>query len=116
MILVVAQAIHMLTKKETVITSICDGRHRSDSYHYLLGAADFRSRHLTPEERQKVLDQVREKLEPEFDFIHEEDPLHFHGEWDNNEAGSESSRIILQRRLEQAQSDLIESILDPQEP
>lgn len=119
MTLVVAQAIHHVAGKECVVTSLCDGIHGANSFHYILGGADYRSHHLTTEEKHEVLRRVRDELGDEFDFILEDEGLrneHYHGEWDNNPPGEESSRMILQRRLERMQEEFVEDILDPDEP
>lgn len=109
-VLVMAQTIWGVTGKECVVTSLVDGRHRADSYHYLGGAADLRSRHLTSDEQQEVLTRAQEILGDEFDLILESD--HYHLEFDNGG----DSRAVLQRWVNDSQEDFIENILDPDAP
>lgn len=79
-IVLTADLVHQTAGKECVVTSLCDGVHSPNSYHYLLGAADFRTRHLTEEEQEGVAARLARKLGDQWDVVLESD--HLHVEWD----------------------------------
>ena len=51
------------------ITSGSEGVHRSGSKHYTNAALDFRTKHLSPEDRQRLVTRVRENLGPDYDIV-----------------------------------------------
>lgn len=69
---------------DTIVTSICDGAHSSNSLHYRDGkgrAVDFRTRHLPDQGTKEAITQaISEALGPEFDVVLESD--HIHCEYD----------------------------------
>ena len=66
---------------ETVVTSVCDGKHSPGSLHYVGLAADFRTRHLNHADLHhiKAHGKLRSRLGVEFDVVLERD--HIHVEW-----------------------------------
>lgn len=70
---------------QTVVTSISDGQHSANSFHYRGRAVDFRTKHLEggsmgPLARQ-VFNKIREKLgDKDFDFVMHK--THIHIEYD----------------------------------
>lgn len=69
-----------ISKKEAVITSILDGKHKETSKHYSGNAFDARSWIYTKEEISDLLVNVKENLGTDYDVIFETD--HFHIEYD----------------------------------
>lgn len=69
---------------ETVITSVCDGVHGSNSYHYLLGAVDLRTKHLhSAEQKRRVHRRLQEETSAAWDVLLEhlgDTQEHLHGE------------------------------------
>lgn len=69
------------------ITSICDGVHSNGSYHYLLGAADLRTKNIhTNEEKIKIRRLIDDRTSDDFDILLEHlggTNEHLHGELDN---------------------------------
>lgn len=61
---------------DCVITSISDGVHRSDSFHYRGCAADFRIRHINGPAIDAVVNNLRQALGSNFDVVLEVDHLH----------------------------------------
>jgi hypothetical protein len=71
--------------KDVVITSGCEGTHKVVSLHYKGRALDFRSRHLTTDEKIEVAGKMRVKLGDDYDVLHEggtSKRQHFHVEYD----------------------------------
>lgn len=102
-IVLTADIIHQTAGKECVVTSLCDGVHASDSFHYLLGAADFRTRHLTEGEQEGITERLSLKLGDQWDVVLESD--HLHVEWD-------SGREQLLERLEERADEVAEELND----
>lgn len=75
-IMLTASLVHQTAGEECVITSLCDGVHSPNSYHYLLGAFDARTRHLTEEEQEGVAERLARKLGDQWDVVLESDHLH----------------------------------------
>lgn len=71
-----AEIVYQTAGKECVFTSLCDGVHSPNSYHYLLGAFDARTRHLTAEEQEGVAQRLARKLDNQWDVVLESDHLH----------------------------------------
>jgi hypothetical protein len=69
-----------------VITSCNDSTHGIHSLHYSDSAFDFRSKHIaSAEEKQKILNLVKEALTSDFDVLLEAagtEQEHFHLEYD----------------------------------
>jgi len=61
---------------DTVVTSVCDGKHGRASLHYIGCAVDIRTRHIPEDQRQKVRDMIAEALGAEFDVILESTHIH----------------------------------------
>ena len=71
--------------KEMVITSVNDSIHKKNSLHYKNRAVDIRTKHLTPDEKKRLLKFLREKLGGDYDVIFEgenTDNEHIHIEYD----------------------------------
>lgn len=100
-IILTADIIHQTAGKECVVTSLASGRHSAESFHYLLGAADFRTRHLTEEEREGVAARLARKLGNQWDVVLEE--THLHVEWD-------SGREDLEEYLEEKADEVAEEM------
>lgn len=64
------------------ITSLHDGKHRPDSFHYQDLAVDIRTRDLGGITAASMANKIREALPPEYDVIAEKD--HIHIEYDAN--------------------------------
>jgi hypothetical protein len=56
---------------EPTITSITDGKHSDTSYHYQGDAVDFRTKDILPAIIPILIDQIRLRLTPEYDVLHE---------------------------------------------
>lgn len=65
--------------RDTVITSISDGRHMPGSLHYIGHAFDFRRRDLTPELVDAIVKDLAEALGEDFDVVLK--PTHVHVEY-----------------------------------
>lgn len=68
--------------KEFIITSLLDGKHMRNSLHYVGLAVDVRTRDLDDAQKQALLTEAKEELEPFYDVLLEED--HLHVEFDPN--------------------------------
>ena len=73
-----------------VITSINDGRHGDNSFHYYDAALDARIRdprtgalYCDP---HALVEDIRSRLNEHFDVIYEDNPPHIHGEYDPKRA------------------------------
>jgi hypothetical protein len=65
---------------DTVVTSVVDGKHMTDSLHYDGCAADFRTRHVkTKKELTAILADAKKRCGNAYDIIIETD--HIHGEF-----------------------------------
>lgn len=90
-----------------LVTSMCDGRHRWDSFHYFNMAFDLRSKHLTADQKDEVLERMRADLGTQWDVILEargETNEHFHIE-------CEGCRHIRRKYLDQLQSRLHDKVM-----
>lgn len=68
-----------------VLTSICDGKHSKNSYHYKGLAIDTRTHYFESiEEIYKVADEIRQRLNEFYDVVVEKDHLHI--EFDESRA------------------------------
>ena len=69
---------------ELVITSGSDGQHMAGSLHYSGAALDYRVNHLTQEQRNLVIWNVKDRLGDAYDaLIHGEGAnIHLHVEYD----------------------------------
>lgn len=65
-----------------VVTSGTDGRHSHSSSHYTGNAVDFRTRHLEPQDQERLATLARQRLNREYDVVLEHDPPHLHVEYD----------------------------------
>lgn len=104
-IVLCADIIDQTAGEECVVTSLCDGVHGTDSYHYLLGAFDARTRHLTEEEQEGVAERLARKLGSEWDVVLESD--HLHVEWD---AGREQLKRRLSEKQQVVEAELNEML------
>jgi hypothetical protein len=77
----ILQPIFMRHGATLIITSGDDGEHGFGSLHFVGLALDFRSRDLDDEDRRDILVEGRAALGAQYDFIHEENPPHFHCEF-----------------------------------
>jgi hypothetical protein len=66
--------------KDTIITSGTDGPHSHSSLHYTGDAVDFRTRHLTQDQKTAIARLLKDSLGDEYDVVVE--PDHFHVEFD----------------------------------
>lgn len=77
----VADAYEIFTDLGTLtITSANDLKHRNDSKHYENNALDFRVWGLDAWERAAIVHYLNHELEPNYQFLDEND--HIHGEYD----------------------------------
>lgn len=63
-----------------VLTSGTDGAHKQGSLHYADRALDYRTRHVTAVDRQRLADEIARRLGAMYDVVLESD--HLHVEWD----------------------------------
>lgn len=75
----VVASVYDVIGKPCVITSVLDGVHGRQSLHYQGGAVDFRTRHLSENEKLVVDAECRAALSAEFDVVMEHN--HLHVEW-----------------------------------
>lgn len=68
---------------ELVITSVNDGKHKTNSLHYKGLAFDCRSRDLAPQFQAHARDELKKRLGKDYDVVLEKD--HFHIEYDPKE-------------------------------
>ena len=62
--------------KEVTVTSVNDGVHGVGSLHFQGAAVDLRTRHLTEDEIETVVTEMRNGLGKEFDVVLESDHIH----------------------------------------
>lgn len=70
---------------DTVVTSVCDGKHRKDSLHYKGRAVDLRTHDLTLAQKNRWASRLRGYLGKDFDVLLEglgTPNEHLHIEWD----------------------------------
>ena len=66
--------------RDCIITSARDGKHSTNSLHYVGKALDMRTRDLTDAQIQALAGELREWLGPDFDVVVER--THIHVEYD----------------------------------
>jgi hypothetical protein len=71
-----AEKVYKQFGKDCIVTSLCDGKHSRHSRHYFGNAVDFRTRHLTDEEKLQVVDLLAKILGNDYDCILEKTHLH----------------------------------------
>lgn len=82
---IVANEVYALQGHNLVITSIVDGKHGKDSYHYKGLAIDARTRYFKNQaEIEAVAKDIRERLGHLYDVVVESD--HIHIEFDKSRA------------------------------
>lgn len=96
-----ADIIYQTAGKECVFTSHSGDIHGEESYHYLAGAFDARTRHLTEEEQEGVAHRLARKLGDQWDVVLESD--HLHVEWD---AGREDLEEYLAEKAAEVASEM----------
>lgn len=69
-------------ESDLIITSTYEGRHSPSSLHYANDAIDIR---IIPEKTQQLVEEIKQKLGPDFDVIFEFD--HIHIEYDPKNRG-----------------------------
>ena len=74
--LIVAMAVYAGLEYDFIITSITDGKHSKSSRHYIGGAIDIRTRHLSKEVAQIARDRIAKALPNDFDVVLEKSHLH----------------------------------------
>lgn len=88
------------------ITSVADGVHGRNSYHYLLGAVDLRSKNIaTVGEKREILRRIRRDTPDDFDVLLEhlgQTHEHFHIELDD--------RPLLQDHIQQLQGEWLHGL------
>ena len=70
---------------ECIVTSINDGQHKADSFHFRGLAADLRIKHIHPDQKAAVVAHITQLLGPEWDVLWESQGLaneHVHLEYD----------------------------------
>ncbi len=72
----VVNAATTLSLPDMLITSANDSVHMQGSKHYSDEALDFRTKHLSASEKQKLVAEVKKRLGPGYDVILETDHLH----------------------------------------
>ena len=70
----------MRAGSELTITSIVDGTHAYRSRHYDGAAFDFRVYHLNKERIDRIVAEIKDALNPDYDVVLEKD--HGHCEYD----------------------------------
>lgn len=74
--LMVANGVYATFGYGMVITSLNDSEHSENSLHYAGAAADLRIRHLKPEDKQPIRDEIAARLSEDYDVILEKDHIH----------------------------------------
>jgi len=80
--ILIVNSIYLDMGYEFVITSCTDGTHGYSSEHYKGDAFDSRTRHMTEDDVDLLIDNVRSSLGSEFDVVYEPNPPHMHVEYD----------------------------------
>lgn len=96
--------------KPCVVTSMCDGRHRWDSFHYTCMAADLRTKNLEDHEKDEAVDALRERLGDAWDVLLEhrgEVNEHIHMEWDKGRSQREAYLSALQEQFYERMGDVL---------
>ena len=69
-VLVAADKVYGKRGLDAIITSTNEGKHKKNSFHYKDLAYDFRTHHVsTSQERQKILQELRNELGADYDCI-----------------------------------------------
>lgn len=68
-LIVIDQLMEQAGYDETIVTSMCDGRHSESSSHYEGEAVDVRTWHMKPEKRDWVLARARRHLGRDYDIL-----------------------------------------------
>lgn len=79
-VIVCAAEIWQELGQELVITSARDGKHKTDSLHYVGYALDFRIRYFEGDDAYHAAERLQQKLGPDYQVILK--PTHIHVEWD----------------------------------
>jgi hypothetical protein len=79
--LLVAWGVFMERGLACVITGAIEGKHSRASLHYAGDAVDLRIRHVAPDQREQIADEIRDRIGPDFDVVLESDPPHIHIEF-----------------------------------
>ena len=74
--LMIADAIYARYNTELVVTSLCDGKHMSNSKHYQGLAADLRINNVLPAKLMELLSILKNALGVDFDVVLEKDHIH----------------------------------------
>lgn len=64
------------TSKQIIITSILDGKHRSNSKHYTGNAFDIRTRIYTAAQIAELMAALKPALGKHYDVVNEKDHIH----------------------------------------
>lgn len=78
--IIITADVYALHGKELVVTSISDGTHSVNSFHYKGRAFDCRTRYFTKDEQKDVVSDLKSALGDDFDVVLESD--HIHVEYD----------------------------------
>lgn len=84
------------------VTSMCDGIHQSNSFHYMLMAADLRTKNLRPDQKDDVVAALRLRLGEGWDIVLEHrghTQEHIHMEWDDGREHAERYLSELQENF-----------------
>jgi hypothetical protein len=76
----VASEVFMRAGSEMTVTSIADGQHAFRSRHYDGAAFDFRIYHLSRQKIEKIISELKDGLNQDYDVVLEKD--HGHVEYD----------------------------------
>ena len=76
-----AREIYRDLDADLIITSLLDGKHMPNSFHYKGLAVDLRTRHISNSDRMLVVGRLRLALGPEYDVVLEK--THLHVEYDD---------------------------------
>jgi len=77
--MIVTEQVYQSHGRELVVTSVNDSRHSGTSLHYSGCAFDARTNYFIEGEADKVVTEIKEKLNIDYDVINEVD--HIHVEW-----------------------------------
>lgn len=80
-----SNAAEILSLPDMLITSGNDSKHKTGSKHYSDEALDFRTKHLTKDQKHKLVAEVKRRLGKDYDVILESEGKvneHLHIEWD----------------------------------
>jgi len=67
---------------DCIVTSGIEGYHSTASFHYAGSAIDIRTRHMSQEQAEQVVELLRQALTDDYDVVHERDKApHIHIEF-----------------------------------